>query len=377
MSQVVTFDGAAPEGTINLGIGQPSADLLPVDLVAQAMQSFGRSAHPLELNYGAREGDVRFLQVLAEFLSAQYESPADPETLFVTGGNSQALDMVSSVFARPGDTVLVEEPSYFLAFSIFRDHGLNLVSVPTDEHGVDVAELERLIRRHRPAFFYTIPSYHNPSGSCLPLECREQLLALSLEYDCVLVADEVYQMLHYERLPPPPLGAMLDRGRVVSLGSFSKILGPGMRLGWIQANPELRKQLQASGFINSGGSINHFSSHVVRHALELGLMEPHLARLREAYRNRLEAMHRALKAGFSDLARWQKPGGGYFFWLQFEEALDIKSVRAKASLAQTGFQPGVVFSANGGLNNFMRLSFAHYGEDELAEGVRRIRTLLP
>jgi DNA-binding transcriptional MocR family regulator len=133
MSGIVTFDGAPPPGTINLGIGQPSADLLPVDLVSQASRSFFDAAQPLELNYGVIQGDERFLHSLADLLGARYGTDATPDQLFVTGGNSQALDLVSCVFANPGDTVFVEEPSYFLAFQIFRDHGLNIVGIPVDD----------------------------------------------------------------------------------------------------------------------------------------------------------------------------------------------------------------------------------------------------
>ena len=142
MTKTVTFDGAAPEGTINFGIGQPSADLLPVDLVRQASRSFFEDAQPFELNYGVTQGDERFLDSLAGLLTKSYGAPTSSSELFVTGGNSQALDMVSAVFANPGDTVFVEEPSYFLAFQIFRNHGLNIVGIPVDDDGLSVDALE-------------------------------------------------------------------------------------------------------------------------------------------------------------------------------------------------------------------------------------------
>jgi DNA-binding transcriptional MocR family regulator len=165
MSGAVSFDGAAPAGTINFGIGQPSADLLPVDLVRQASESFFKEARPLELNYGVTQGDKRFLKSLEGFLTKGYGSPASASELFVTGGNSQALDLVSSVFAKPGGTVFVEEPSYFLAFQIFRDHGLKIVGIPVDDDGLCVESLQRELEYHKPAFLYTIPSFHNPSQS--------------------------------------------------------------------------------------------------------------------------------------------------------------------------------------------------------------------
>ena len=179
------------------GIGQPSADLLPVDLVRQASDAFFAKAQPLELNYGVTQGDERFLNSLAGFLTKGYGSPASAEELFVTGGNSQALDLVSSVFAKPGDTVFVEEPSYFLAFQIFRDHGLNIVGIPVDEDGLCVQSLQSELESHQPAFLYTIPSYHNPGGQSTTAARRQEIVALAREHDFLVVADEVYQLLYY------------------------------------------------------------------------------------------------------------------------------------------------------------------------------------
>ncbi|MBT8396492.1 MAG: PLP-dependent aminotransferase family protein, partial [Gemmatimonadetes bacterium] len=280
MSGIVTFDGAPPPGTINLGIGQPSADLLPTDLIRQASDSFFGTAQPLELNYGVLPGDERFLESLAGYLGEGYGTPVSPASLFVTGGSSQALDFVSTVFSTCGDTVFVEEPSYFLAFQIFQDHGLNVVGVPTDVDGVRIDVLEALLTEHAPAFFYTIPSYHNPGGHCMSAERRGRLVELSLRHGFLIVADEVYQLLHYFDEPPPALGTMTEGDTVLSLGSFSKILAPAMRLGWIQTGPGLRKRLLENGFVNSGGSINHYSSHIVRHAIDLGLQQAHVKDLR-------------------------------------------------------------------------------------------------
>ena len=163
MSGVVTFDGAPPPGTINLGIGQPSADLLPVDLVRKASESFFRDAEPLEFNYGVTQGDERFLDSLAGFLAKHYASTVEAKELFTTAGNSQALDLAALTYARPGDTVFVEEPSYFLAFQILRDHGLNLVGIPVDEDGLCIESLRNELRSRSPAFtrFHTFTVLFN------------------------------------------------------------------------------------------------------------------------------------------------------------------------------------------------------------------------
>jgi len=375
VNRTVTFDGAAAPGTINLGIGQPSADLLPVELVRKASDAFFASAEPYDLNYGVPQGDARFRGSLAAYLTREYGRPTSPDSLIVSGGNSQALDFVSVVFAKPGDTVFVEEPSYFLAFQIFRDHGLNIVSIPLDADGISIPHLEQALQNHKPAFLYTIPSYQNPGGQCLPLERRKKLVDLATEHEFLIVADEVYQLLHYYDAPPPALGTMTDSDAVISLGSFSKILAPAMRLGWIQTSPKLCKSILANGYVNSGGSINHISSHIARHAIELGLLDDHVQNLRRAYRSRAEAMDEVLRSEFNSLAEWNKPEGGYFFWLEFATGTDISPLRDEARACEVGFQPGAVFSSGGGLANCMRLSFAHYAEDEIAEGVRRIRSL--
>ena len=375
VSELVTFDGAPPPGTINLGIGQPSADLLPVDLVRRASESFFAEAQPFELNYGVTQGDARFLDSLAGFLTAAYGSATTPDNLFVTGGNSQALDLASTVFAKPGDTVFVEEPSYFLAFQIFRDHGLNIVGIPMDDDGPCIDDLELALSKYTPAFMYTVPSYHNPTGLCSTDARRQQIVELAQKHDFRIVADEPYQLLYYGIAPPCAYGTMTASETVVSLGSFSKILAPGMRLGWIQTSVTLREKLLANGFINSGGSINHISSHIVRHAIDAGLLDSHLKKLRAVYRGRVEAMDEALHTHFDGLAEWSRPDGGYFFWLRFDKSVDTLPLRNKAREHETGFQAGTLFSSKGEMHNFIRLCFAHYDEDDIRAGVARMRPL--
>jgi DNA-binding transcriptional MocR family regulator len=375
MTRTVTFDGAAPPGTINFGIGQPSADLLPVALLRHASQSFFDNAQPLELNYGVLQGDERFLESLASFLTSGYGETVTSDELFVTGGSSQGLDLVSMIYASPGDTVFVEEPSYFLAFQIFRDHGLNIVGIPVDEDGLCVDTLQRELATHKPAFLYTIPSYHNPGGQCTNEVRRRQIVKLAEEHDFVIVADEVYQLLHYYDAPPPAYGTMSASKRVISLGSFSKLLAPGLRLGWIQTSAEMKSRLMAAGFVNSGGSINHISSHIVRQAIDNGSLASHLEHLRRAYRRRLEAMDGALHEHFDDIAEWIRPAGGYFFWLRFDDSIDTSPLRIRAPEFETGFQAGETFSTKGQLKNYVRLCFAHYAEEDIRKGVARMKRL--
>jgi DNA-binding transcriptional MocR family regulator len=256
------------------------------------------------------------------------------------------------------------------------DHDLEVVGIPMDEHGLRLDALREALRRHRPALLYTIPSCHNPCSVTLVAERRRELADLSREEGFVVVADEVYQLLHYTDTAPPAMGSLVDRGRVLSLGSFSKIMAPGLRLGWIQATPALMDRILGTGVVNSGGSFNHFTSQVMRHAIDLGLQQSMLDRVRAAYGRRLEAMETALASELDGLARWRTPNGGYFFWLELDDAVDASALKPRALSRGVGFQPGTVFSATGRFTNFIRLSFAHYRREQIREGIGRLSGLL-
>ncbi len=372
----VTFDGEPPAGVINLGIGQPSADLLPVDLLRAASEDFLKVAQPKELNYGEKQGDVRFRESLADFLSLKYEADVRPGSLMLTCGNSQALEFICERFTHPGDTVFVEEPAYFLAFQIFRDHGLNIVPIKMDQDGLIIVALEQALQSSKPTLLYTIPSFSNPGGQTLSASRRERLVDLSREHDFIIAADEVYQMLPYFGEVPPALGTMIDRGNVISMGTFSKIMAPGLRLGWIQAPKHLMDVALDSGWINSGGAVNHVMSHIVRHAIDMGLQESFIEQLCQSYQGRVTAMDESLKQNLSKFVRWTRPDGGYFFWLELSENIDATALRAQAFDHGVGFQPGEVFSSTGRFKNFIRLSFAHYSETDIREGISRLSSLL-
>lgn len=372
----VTFDSAPAQGTVNFGIGQPSPDLMPTRLLREAANGFLDHSAPLDLNYGERQGDARFRAALADFLTRRYGKPASADSLIVTAGNSQALDFVCAQFARPGDTIFIEEPSYFLAHRIFADHGLEVVGIPMDDNGMRVEVLRERLARCTPALLYTIPSYQNPCGCTLSTGRRRELVRLSREHGFTIVADEVYQMLHYTETPPAALGTMIDDGNVLSLGSFSKIMTPGLRLGWIQASARLMEHMLATGVVNSGGSFNHFTSLIMREAIESGAQDDWLEHLRAVYRQRLTTMDSALHEHFKGLARWQRPRGGYFFWLELAGQVNAAELKPKAAACRTGFQPGEVFSCQRGLRHFLRLSFAHYTEPEIVEGISRLARLI-
>lgn len=374
MVQVVQV--SVPEGFIDFGIGQPHVDILPLEHMARA------AAHRLDqgrreiLQYGTQQGDESFRITLAAFLTEQYGVPVQPDHLFITAGISLALEMICTLLTRPGDTILVEEPSYFLALRVFADHNLNIVTTPVDQDGLVIEPLQKALSRHRPVFLYTIPTFHNPAGVTLPADRREALLNLSEEHDFLIVADEVYHLLAYRTAPPPPLAHYDTTGkRVLSLGSFSKILAPGLRLGWMHASPALLEPFIVCGFMDSGGGLNPFVSSLVHSVIELGLQHDYLAFLRQTYNERLTALSRALRQQIPALA-FADPDGGYFIWSHLPEGADAEIFLPEAQAQQVAYQPGIRFSSTGGLRNYLRFCFAFYGVEDLQEGVRRLARVI-
>jgi 2-aminoadipate transaminase len=361
-----------PPGRIDFGVGQPSPGLLPLaPLKEAAAHRLGRRDASL-LAYGAEQGDGYFRLALARFLSAHYQVPVDFDNLFITAGASQGLDLICTLFSRPGDTIFAEEPSYFLALRIFADHGLNVVSLPMDAHGLIVDGLEEKLSRQTPAFLYTIPTFHNPSSVTLAADRRERLVELSRRHKLLIVADEVYHMLSYSDAPPTPLANHIDGSSVLSLGSFSKIMAPGLRLGWIQGGAQLLQRFTGCGLLDSGGGLNPFTSGIMRSAVENGLLENQLRNLKTAYSQRKKALADALRDNLPDTVRFVEPGGGFFIWLELPDGIDTPHLLDAAFEQNVGFLPGLKFSAQSGLKNFARLSFSYYDIPELEEGARRL-----
>ena len=372
MEKIQTAQLNLPPGVIDFGAGQPSPGLLPLELLREAAVSRLADADPAYLAYGAMPGDGYFRHMLADYLGEHYQMPVGLENLFVTGGASQGLDLICTLFSRPGDTIFVEEPSYFLALRIFADHGLNIVGLPMDDQGLIIEALEQKLSQHTPAFLYTIPTFHNPSSVTLSVERREQLVQLSQQHDLVIVADEVYHLLSYADQPPPPLASHIDTSPVISLGSFSKIMAPGLRLGWIQTGTKMINRLSNCGLVDSGGSLNHFTSGVMRSAIELGLLEKQLTNLKSVYCRRKIALSNVLRELLTDSVRFVEPDGGFFIWLEFADHIDTVQMLDAARQHNVGFLPGIKFSSQSGLKNYARLSFAYYDVPELVEGARRL-----
>lgn len=363
-----------PAGMIDLGLGDPAFDLLPLDLLRQAAADCFARREPDFLQYGLEQGNGYFRAALADFLTRGYGFPVDPEALFVTNGVSGGLDLLCSLFTRPGETVFVEEPTYFLALRIFADHDLHVVPVETDAGGLIVEALEKKLKEIRPRLVYLIPTFQNPSGRTLTAERRTRLAQLARQHDFLLLADEVYHFLGYTRQPPSSFAGYTQDGNVITLQSFSKILAPGLRLGWLQAEAKIIQRLTGCGLLDSGGGLNPFTSAVVREVIESGGLAANIEKLKATYARRLTFMDAALRRHLPG-AEYILPEGGFFFWVRLP-GVDAAALRARTRAQQADFRPGLLFSARRGLSEYLRLSFAFYAEQEIEEGLRRLAKCL-
>ncbi len=287
------------EDVVEFAFGEPDPTLLPVGLVREAAARALGAGGAAALAYGSNPGPEAVRAAIAARTSAREGLALTAEDVIVSGGNSQALDQALTMLTAPGDVVFVECPTYNLALGIIADHPVDVVGVPLDGEGLDVEALEAAVREvrasgRRPRLLYTIPTFHNPAGVSLSMPRRRRLLELARREDLILVEDDVYRELAYTGEAPPALRTLDPEAPVVRLGSFSKSLAPGLRLGWFDAPPALRDRLAAAGVVESGGCVSQFSAHVVAALLEAGAYGAHVAALRLAYASRRDALAGAL-----------------------------------------------------------------------------------
>jgi DNA-binding transcriptional MocR family regulator len=363
-----------PEGMIDLGVGNPDFALLPLDMIQRAVDTCFAKGDSNILQYGAEQGDGYFRMALAEFLSRGYGFPVDFDNLFVNNGISNGLDLICAHFTRPGDTIFVEEPTYFLALRIFEDHDLRIIPIRTDEDGLVIDDLEGKLTEFKPKFLYTVSTFQNPSGFTLPQDRRDKLVQLSQEHGFLLVTDEVYHFLNYSGRKIKPIAAYADLETVISLGSFSKILAPGLRLGWMQVHSRVIEPLVKSGLLDSGGGLNPFTSAIVRELIEAGDLKKNVDNLIATYHARLKVMDKVLRKEIPQ-AEFETPEGGFFFWVRLP-GVDAGQLREKAHEFDVGLRQGDLFSSRNGKRDYMRLCFAFYDEEKIEEGLRRLKQCL-
>ncbi|HWM64514.1 MAG TPA: PLP-dependent aminotransferase family protein [Solirubrobacterales bacterium] len=366
---------ARPE-VISLAGGLPDTSTFPAATFAAQMTRIAQESAAEALQYGPTEGFAETVDCIVQVMGAEGMLP-DPEDVIVTTGGQQAIDLICKTLVDPGDVVVCEAPTYPGAVPVFCSYQADVVQIECDGDGMRIDELEEVLARldgegKRPKFVYSVPNFQNPAGVTLSLERRRRLVELARQRELLVVEDNPYGLLRFGGDPLPPLYQLDGGDFVLYVGTFSKILSPGIRLGWAVAPPPVMEKIvlgkQASDLCTST-----LTQYFVREYFAEGRWQEYVASLVEIYRARRDAMVEALREHFPAQATWTEPEGGLFIWATLPEYIDTSDLLAKALREDVAFVPGqAAYVDEGRGRGSMRLNFSGVGEDEIREGIRRI-----
>jgi 2-aminoadipate transaminase len=361
---------------ISFAMGAPASEFFPVRDFRQALNVVLRRDGAEALQYAEASGHKPLQTAIAGVVRAR-GIKASPGEVLITSGSQQGLDLAARVLTQPGQCVVTESPTYLGALDAFQSHGVRIVGVPLDEEGLRMDLLERALSRHHPRLIYTIPTFHNPTGITMSERRRERLLALAGQYHVPILEDGVGSELRYEGTAPLSLRALDRRGRVVYLNSFSKILLPGIRVGYVLASGRIQERLVAAK-----QSADLFTSSLMQRALAeylgAGHLDHHLARVRQTYRTRRDAMLEGLARYMPAGAHWSTPRGGLCLWVRLSSGVSTVQLYLTAIDCGVAFAVGSVFfplegvESDGSSSRCLRLNFAAHGPELIKEGLRRL-----
>ena len=371
-------------GIISFAGGFPDSAMFDVEGIRAASNQALQEEPGAALQYGATEGYQPLREQLAAFMASKGARDVAPEQLIVTTGSQQALDLLGKTMISPGDKVIVEGPTFLATIQCFRLYGAEVISAPVDSDGVKVDVLEQLIAEHKPKLVYLIPTFGNPSGAMLSLARRQKVLEVAVKYQTLVVEDDPYGDLYFGEAPPPSLLALSSqvpgsRALLAHCGSLSKVLSPGLRIGWLIAPPELlAKAVMCKQF--SDAHTSTFAQATAAQYLKAGRMPATLANVRKVYAERAQALCDALRKELGDAVEFVQPQGGLFVWLRLTGAggkVADANVLAKAAIEKgVAFVPGTPFFAQNPDHATLRLSFATADVEKIREGVARLAQAL-
>ena len=370
-------------GSIPLFAGHPSHDLLPIAGIQRTVDAVlrGRSVTQL-FDYGVERGNPQLVDFLVKRIGRVESLDISRENIMIIGGSTWGVDMIADQMTQAGDIVLVDAPSYRDALHIFRDHRLAMCDVPIDEGGIIVAEMERRLqelaaRGQVPKFYYVVPNFQNPSGITMPEDRRRDIIELSRRYGFVIVEDDVYNDISFQDELPPSLYALAGGENVLRMGTFSKTLAPGLRIGWLIGSADRIAGFIGSGVLTMGGGANPFTAAIVAEYCRSGEWEAHVRWLRGQYRSRRDFALEALESAMPATVRFTRPGGGYFIWLRLPRSLQVADLAEPAREQNVYFAPGTGFfvdPTDG--EHHLRLSYSFVPLDDLRAGIEILGDLI-
>jgi 2-aminoadipate transaminase len=367
-------------GMISFAGGLPNPLAFPVEIIHECIEKIFQEDIEPALQYGTTEGLTQLRGVLAKRMKKNNHIDCELHDVLITSGAQQALSLVALCFLDPGDTYLTTVPAYLGAIQAFHAYEANCESIPMNDEGIDTDSLRRNLKRlHRtginPKFIYTVPTFQNPSGETMSLSHREEILDIASEYDFLIIEDDPYGELIFEGSSIQPIKSYDTKGRVVYISTFSKILAPGFRIGWIIASKViLDKFIQAKQAADL--CTNVFSQYIAYEYIKGGYLDKHVERIKELYKRKRDVMLEALKEYFPSEVKWTMPKGGMFIWITLPKSIDTRLMFQKAIAKKVAYVVGEAFYPEGGDYNSMRLNFS-YSEDELIkEGIKRLAEVI-
>jgi len=357
---------------VSLAMGLPDPTLLSPERLTQAWEAVVGAIGAAAVGPCPVQG-IPAVRELICTRAHQRDLRIGADNVTMVNGSQHGLDLLLRLLVEPGDTVLVEVPTYFGALQCLQSRGLRIIGVPVDEDGMDVERVEPLLARYRPRLIYTVPTYQNPTGATMDLKRRERLLALAQQYQVPIVEDDPFGDLHFDEPSPPPIKALDYHGHVLYLSTFSKSLAPGLRVGWLVAPGPV---VQRAALLNGMAELhpNTAGQHLIVEFARRGWLEELIELARNRYRARCLTMDAALQRRRLPGARWLVPSGGLFLWLQLPEGVDAQNLLAETVKQGVAFLPGSLMYPTGGPRNVCRLNFSVADERAIEQGIAAIVT---
>jgi 2-aminoadipate transaminase len=364
---------------ISFGGGLPAPDTFPIEEVEEIACQVLREKGTVALQYGPTEGEPALREEIAKWM-AREKASVKPENILITSGSQQGLDIISKVFLDPNDIVVVELPSYMGGLQAFSAYRAKMVGVPQDNDGMRMDLLEKalakLARRNRkPKFIYVVPDFQNPSGVTMTLERRKRLLELARGYEVPIIEDSPYRDLRFADEFVPMICSLDKENYVIALGTFSKLLCPGLRLAWITASTEwMERMVAAKQSMDLSSPI--FTQLIVAEYMKRGLLPQQVEKIRRLYARKRDLMINALKCYMPKGVEWTEPEGGLFLWVKLPKRMDTTELFSRAIENKVAYVIGSAFHCNGKGQNTMRLNFSYPSEEQIEEGIKRLAKMV-
>jgi len=367
-------------GFISLAGGLPNPQAFPVDIIHECIEKVFKTNIHNALQYGTTEGLPLLRNVLAQRMRDKKGIDCELHDILITSGAQQALSFVAFNLLDPGDTYITSAPTYLGALQAFHAYQGNCECIPMNDEGIDIESLRRNLKRlHRtgitPKFLYAVATFQNPSGESISLEHRKELIEIASEYDFLIIEDDPYSELVFEGEPIPSIKSLDTKGRVIYIGTFSKVLAPGFRLAWVIASEEIINKFALTKQ-SSDLCSNMFIQYVAYEYIKGGYLDTQIQHIKQLYKHKRDVMIKALEEYFPEGAKWTVPGGGMFLWVTLPKNVNTRLMFKRAVAKRVAYVVGDAFYPDSSNYNSMRLNFSYADDDVMREGIKRLAEVI-